>query len=181
MITLTIVIALAAIFLVFVWSYPSHYAPNWRDFIIAFSMALCFMVFIYSIFPRRSLGQTGLVILASITVSAFWAALLALAWGQRLSKAAGRRARKEDRPIRDDTIPEMVRQEVLRRDGGTCVRCGSRDGIEFDHIVPVARGGTHEPNNLQLLCRSCHHIKRVRDRIGSREPPRHRIGKNPVT
>lgn len=32
---------------------------------------------------------------------------------------------------------------------------------EVDHIVPLARGGTHHASNLQSCCRSCHSRKSV--------------------
>jgi hypothetical protein len=37
-------------------------------------------------------------------------------------------------------IPEKVKVEVWRRDGGICSRCGNREKLEYDHIVPVSRG-----------------------------------------
>ena len=40
-----------------------------------------------------------------------------------------------------------------------CVACGSRDRIEQDHIIPLARGGMHSEGNLQPLCRSCNASK----------------------
>src|SRR5689334_21174329 len=42
---------------------------------------------------------------------------------------------------RREAIPVRVRHEVSRRDRGTCVECGSRGRLEFDHIIPVSRGG----------------------------------------
>jgi 5-methylcytosine-specific restriction endonuclease McrA len=56
-------------------------------------------------------------------------------------------------------IPEALRHEVWRRDGGQCVRCGSRDRLEFDHIVPLAMGGSNTPRNIELLCESCNRQK----------------------
>ena len=41
-------------------------------------------------------------------------------------------------------------------------------GGEVDHIVPLAKGGTNAPGNLQLLCKSCHGTKDARLR---REAP----------
>lgn len=52
-------------------------------------------------------------------------------------------------------IPRDVRQRVWQRYGGRCADCGSTQYIEFDHIVPVARGGSNSDQNVQLLCRRC--------------------------
>ncbi len=49
-------------------------------------------------------------------------------------------------------IPESVRIEVWRRDGGKCARCGSREKLEYDHIVPISRGGSNTARNIELLC-----------------------------
>lgn len=32
-------------------------------------------------------------------------------------------------------------------------------GGEVDHIVPLRKGGTNDPANLALRCRSCHGLK----------------------
>jgi 5-methylcytosine-specific restriction endonuclease McrA len=36
-------------------------------------------------------------------------------------------------------IPLNVRDEVWRRDQGKCVKCGSREKLEFDHIIPYQK------------------------------------------
>jgi hypothetical protein len=56
-------------------------------------------------------------------------------------------------------IPESVRVEVWRRDGGKCARCGSRDKLEYDHIVPLSRGGSNTARNIELLCEKCNRSK----------------------
>jgi len=56
-------------------------------------------------------------------------------------------------------IPENVRSEVWRRDEGRCARCGSRERLEFDHIVPLSRGGSNTVRNIELLCEPCNRLK----------------------
>lgn len=56
-------------------------------------------------------------------------------------------------------IPERVRHEVWRRDEGKCVQCESRERLEFDHIVPIAAGGSNTVRNIQLLCELCNRRK----------------------
>jgi Ca2+/Na+ antiporter len=59
-------------------------------------------------------------------------------------------------------IPSEVRKEVWNRDGGKCKKCGSRHHIEFDHIVPVSKGGSNTANNIELLCRKCNRSKHAK-------------------
>ncbi len=61
--------------------------------------------------------------------------------------------------------------------GGQCVRCGSRDDLEFDHVDPstkeftIAKASSFsesrfqaEISKCQLLCSDCHKEKTVEDR-----------------
>jgi len=59
------------------------------------------------------------------------------------------------------TIPANVKRAVRDRDKGQCTfvsesgrRCEARSPIEYDHIVPVARGGRSTVDNLRLRCRA---------------------------
>lgn len=63
---------------------------------------------------------------------------------------------------RREAIPERVRHEVWRRDRGRCVDCGSRTRLEFDHIIPVSRGGSGTARNIELRCESCNRSKGAR-------------------
>ena len=66
-------------------------------------------------------------------------------------------------------IPRKLRHEVFKRDGYKCRECGaSKDetSLEIDHIVPVARGGTNDINNLQTLCRECNRMKHTDTWVG---------------
>lgn len=73
--------------------------------------------------------------------------------GSKKPAASGRRSR---------VIPQGIRDRVWLRDKGRCSfkssdgkRCAERDFLEFDHIVPVARGGaSDDASNIRLLCRT---------------------------
>src|ERR1044071_9979822 len=45
-------------------------------------------------------------------------------------------------PQRRRIIPTSVKLKVWQRDGGRCIRCGSKDELHFDHDLPYAKGGT---------------------------------------
>ena len=60
---------------------------------------------------------------------------------------------------RREGIPEEVRREVFRRDGGRCAVCGSDELLQFDHVIPVALGGASTAANLQVLCAACNRDK----------------------
>ncbi|QIS10667.1 TerD family protein [Nocardia arthritidis] len=60
------------------------------------------------------------------------------------------------------SIPQEVKAEVWQRDGGKCVECGDGHYLEFDHIIPLSRGGATSASNLQILCRSCNRAKGAR-------------------
>jgi len=56
-------------------------------------------------------------------------------------------------------IPKDVQDRVWNRDGGKCAKCGSRKKLEFDHIIPVSKGGSNTYRNIQLLCEICNRSK----------------------
>jgi|WetSurMetagenome_2_1015567.scaffolds.fasta_scaffold34969_2 hypothetical protein len=58
-----------------------------------------------------------------------------------------------------EAIEEDVRIFVWRRDNGRCVRCGSQERLEFDHIIPVSKGGSSTARNIQILCERCNREK----------------------
>lgn len=60
---------------------------------------------------------------------------------------------------RKGAIPSAVKREVWRRDEGHCVECGSKENLEYDHIIPVSKGGANTVRNLQLLCEHCNRSK----------------------
>lgn len=63
----------------------------------------------------------------------------------------------EDKPNRH--IPKEVKVSVWRRDKGQCVQCASKEKLEYDHIIPVSKGGSSTERNIQLLCEKCNRQK----------------------
>ncbi len=51
-------------------------------------------------------------------------------------------------------LSHQTRNHVWERAGGVCRQCG-KPGEEVDHI----EGDSPDPDNLQLLCKDCHHAK----------------------
>ncbi len=56
-------------------------------------------------------------------------------------------------------ISPLVKQIVWERDNGKCVCCGSQSELEYDHIIPVSKGGSCSENNIQILCFTCNRTK----------------------
>ena len=52
-------------------------------------------------------------------------------------------------------IPREVRQRVWQKYGGQCAECSDNQYLEFDHVIPFAKGGSNSDANVQLLCRKC--------------------------
>ncbi len=59
----------------------------------------------------------------------------------------------------ESTVDEFQREEILRYYGGTCAYCERDPGREWDHIVPIARGGKDEPGNIVPACQRCNRVK----------------------
>lgn len=61
-----------------------------------------------------------------------------------------------------EDVPAQIRRLVTRRDRGCRFPdCGAPQRlIHVHHIVPVSQGGTHDPDNLMLLC-GFHHLHYV--------------------
>jgi len=71
------------------------------------------------------------------------------------------RASKKKTEARTRAIPARIRREVFERDGGRCGfvdakgrRCDATWRVEFHHRTAYGRGGTHDPDNIELRCRA---------------------------
>lgn len=98
--------------------------------------------------------------------AALAAHVLELEWRRFAATTLPRASRAS---ARDSYIPNHVRREVWMRDQGRCTFegegghvCGAREALEFDHVVPVAKGGDSRPSNVRLRCRTHNQLEAER-------------------
>lgn len=80
-------------------------------------------------------------------------------------RCADARARNRARRQQCPRIDRIDRPAIIRRDASTCYLCGrvlNRSEITLDHVVPLARGGTHTDDNLRVCCTACNSRKGTR-------------------
>ena len=59
-------------------------------------------------------------------------------------------------------IPRYIMLRVVRRDNSQCQMCGKAlldNEIEFDHLIPISKGGSSEEHNLRVSCFDCNRNK----------------------
>lgn len=57
----------------------------------------------------------------------------------------------------------LIRKRELQKIySSPCYVCGTTESITVDHIIPIAKGGTHSVGNLLPLCLSCNTSKQDR-------------------
>jgi 5-methylcytosine-specific restriction endonuclease McrA len=54
---------------------------------------------------------------------------------------------------------------ITEKQRGRCAYCKKKKKLTVDHIVPLAKGGSNWPSNLQMTCRPCNSRKSARDPI----------------
>lgn len=85
-----------------------------------------------------------------------WAVLT----GKSTEYSARRRSRKFDGPHDNITAADLA---AIRAATGTCYLCGEAlaDPVEFDHVIPLARGGRHLLGNIRAVHRHCNRVKHI--------------------
>jgi hypothetical protein len=96
-------------------------------------------------------------------------ALIEKVEGRKFGRVARPRARSGGSSVRARQVPAAVRRAVWQRDGGQCTfvspgghLCGSRAFLEYDHVDPVARGGTATVERMRLRCRTHNRLEAER-------------------
>jgi hypothetical protein len=99
---------------------------------------------------------------------------------QPIGEEVGRGPGEEAEPGEDRTgttgsrhIPDAIKRAVYERDGGRCAfvdergrRCGSTDGLEFEHEDGFARTHRHDAAKIHLFCRA--HNQHAADKMYGR-------------
>lgn len=62
---------------------------------------------------------------------------------------------KQNKPANNHT----KRMKVYERDGNKCLRCGRKENLTLDHVIPSCLGGSSAISNLQTLCELCNQLK----------------------
>ena len=80
--------------------------------------------------------------------------------------SAGQTDETVTRTVRRPTFSTSFRLSLFLKRKGICTACAQKieagKAWDIDHILPLALRGTNEPDNLQILCRSCHKTKTAR-------------------
>ena len=118
------------------------------------------------------------------------AAVIEAAVTEKLERLEAKRYGETSRPRKNleqtDTsgtsryMPAAVRRAVRKRDGDRCGfidhkgrRCTERRNLEFHHHDPFGRGGTHDPEQISLRCRS-HNVYLAEQEYGKEKMARYR-------
>ena len=58
--------------------------------------------------------------------------------------------------LRQEFAKDSFRQILKDKLGDKCANCGSKDLVEYHHVVPLVHGGTNNLGNIVPLCHECH-------------------------
>lgn len=88
--------------------------------------------------------------------------------------------------LRAEWTSGLTRVMAKQTLGDTCYNCGSDEGIELHHVVPLKLGGTNKLSNIVVLCHRCHcaahngrHIKDYQNKKVSGRP--HKVSDDVLT
>ena len=76
--------------------------------------------------------------------------------------AEGHRKVARPRTVAGVAMKRVMRKVALRDCGQRCVYCAAhldQHTATLDHVVPLARGGAHDPGNLVVACGPCNRLK----------------------
>ncbi len=112
--------------------------------------------------------------------------VLKKALGKPMQKPAPKKSaftsHSEVKAVRREHIPQGTRRELKTRAQNQCTyisafngrRCTQKHGLQIEHIIPWAKGGSSQPQNLTLLCPNHNHLRAIEE-FGEERIARHLI------
>ena len=58
--------------------------------------------------------------------------------------------------LRQEFESPAFRDKRKKEFGNTCCNCGSKEKMEYHHVVPLKMGGTNNLTNIKPVCQECH-------------------------
>lgn len=83
-------------------------------------------------------------------------------WSKRQRVKDKRRDDRRRARLAGAEYERVDRGEIIRRDNSTCYLCSTKLAlaeIHLDHVIPLARGGSHTASNLRVACAKCNLAK----------------------
>lgn len=166
---------------------PDTWIPDFRPLLLATGQSLPAWFSEEDVWDHRDQLETLLnAAVLEIVPAAFHLLFSDMRLLQAFQRAVARRVRTfdpEDYPghlaakgvlRRRAAWPTWLSTAVFHRDKGRCQGCQVdlsgvlllEGRIHIDHIMPLAKGGSNDPTNLQVLCRKCNLKKGQKDEDG---------------
>src|ERR1035438_528252 len=94
---------------------------------------------------------------------------------QTCARKCAEMIRPKKPPVRLDILAyEILRQQILQRDGWRCQSCGAMVNLEVHHREFRSRSGEDSEGNLITMCAECHAILHTQEACKSHSPGRGR-------
>ncbi len=91
----------------------------------------------------------------AVTIQAF---KMGLIQPEDFEKLEDKWKKDSEETLRKRANNSKQRENVLHRDGTKCVYCGSRDNVQFAHIIPFKQTKTNDEEEAVTLCQEHHKL-----------------------
>jgi len=91
--------------------------------------------------------------------------LYSRAWRAKHNSQVREYCRRRRARVLNATIGEVSYDEILERDAYVCHVCGNMVApwdLEFDHVIPLSRGGPHNMENIKISHMHCNRVKHAK-------------------
>ena len=81
------------------------------------------------------------------------------AWAERNPEKRLERTQRRRTKLRGNLAYSVTKKELKKLYSSPCAYCKSNEKISIDHVIPIARGGTHSIGNILPACSKCNSSK----------------------